>query len=320
MQSKCLALGRELIERGSSWFFAPLSWIWGAAVFFRNKLYDWKWIRSVRVPCTVVSVGNIVAGGTGKTPFVQMMAASFAFRKVAILSRGYGKIPDEAMLLKRRLPNAKIYVGKKRSSTAARAVADGAELILLDDGFQHRKLHRDFDIVLVREEDPLGKGHYLPWGFLRDSPKRLQKADAVFSNGRDFCASTVRILDEKEQEISVRGWKVGMFCGIAHPRLFKKSVDDLGVEVVAEWFLADHEPARPAFLERFAERCKTLGAKALITTEKDFIKNPRCCLPIIFIEIEIEWLEGKARWEKLIAKIDHEIDNIPKQKLGKPHL
>ena len=308
MLNRVLSLGRELIERGA-WFFAPLSWIWALVSTSRNKLYDWAWIRQRRVPCAVVSIGNIVAGGTGKTPFVQMISSSFPSRKIAILSRGFGKIPDEAMLLKRRLPHVKIYVGKDRASLALRAAAEGAELILLDDGFQYRKLYRDFDIVLVREEDPLGKGHYLPWGYLRDSPKRLKGADAVFSNGRDFRHRTIRILDEQEREISVQGWTVGIFCGIANPHSFKKNIDSLGALVVAEWILADHEPARPVLLERFANRCKTLGAKALITTEKDFIKGPRCSLPIVFIEIEIEWLEGKGKWEKLIAKINQEIDN-----------
>ncbi len=309
IRNKALSLGRALIERGA-WFFAPLSWIWGIVVFCKNKLYDWKWISCAQVPCTVVSVGNIVAGGTGKTPFIQMVASSFVSRKIAILSRGYGQIPDEAMLLQRRLPHALLYVGKDRVALAARAAMDGAELILLDDGFQHRKLHRDFDIVLVHERDPFGKGRYLPWGFLRDSPKRLKRADAVFFNGRDFRHLVVRILNEKEQEIpTVQGWIVGLFCGIANPDSFKKSIDSLGAKAVAEWILADHEPAQPALLERFAERCRKLGAKALITTEKDFIKGPRCSLPIVFIEIEIEWIERKEKWERLIAKINQKIDN-----------
>jgi tetraacyldisaccharide 4'-kinase len=308
MRNKVLLLGQRLIERGA-WFFAPISWILAALIFCKNKLFDLNWIKSVRVPCTVVSVGNIVAGGTGKTPFVLMLAAAFATRRVAILSRGYGKIPDEAMLLQRRLPNAKIYIGKKRTLTAKRAAEEGAELILLDDGMQHRKLFRDFEIVLTKKEDPLGKGHYLPWGFLRDSPKSLKRADAIFCNGQDFHYRVSRVLDEKENEVNTSGWRVGLFSGIADPRSFKKSVDGLGVSLVAEWRLADHEPADPLLLERFASRCKSLGAKALITTEKDFIKGPRCSLPIIFIEIEIEWMDGKAEWEKLIAKINQKIDN-----------
>lgn len=78
---------------------------------------------------------------------------------------------------------------------------------------------------------------------------------------------------------------------------------------MAEWILADHETAQPIRLERFACHCKSLGARALVTTEKDFIKTPHCSLPILFIEIEIEWLGGKEKWEKLIEKIDQKIDN-----------
>ncbi len=307
MQNLLLTLGRSLIERGA-WYFAPASWVWAAVVFCKNKAYDRKWLKSTRVPCTVVSVGNIVAGGTGKTPFVLMLAERFQNRKVAILSRGYGKIPDEALLLRRRLPNASVYIGKDRIASARRAVEEGAELILLDDGFQHRKLHRDFDIVLLNAEDPHGKGHYLPWGYLRDSPRR--KADAFFTNGKEFCRAPARVLDEKERPVrAIAGLKVGLFCGIANPDSFKKTVCSLGAEVVSEWILADHEAAGAARLEAFSARAKALGAKALITTEKDFIKGPKCSLPILFVEIEIEWLDGKERWEKLIAEIDKKIDN-----------
>ena len=300
MNSFILKQGQRLIERGA-WFFAPISWIWAAVVFFKNKAYDLKFFRPHKVKSIVISVGNIVAGGTGKTPFVKMLAEHFAKRKVAILSRGYGKLADEAMMLQRHLPHVPIYVGKDRRALASRAVKDGAELILLDDGFQHRKLHRDFDIVLLRSDDPLGKGHYLPWGFLRDSPKRLKDADAVFLNGKDFryvpsCST------------SIQGLKVGLFSGIANPSLFKKSVCDLGAEVVAEWILADHEAADPKDLNHFAERSKALGANVLVTTEKDFIKGPRSSLPILFLEIKIEW-HSSEKWLKLIEKIDQKLDN-----------
>jgi tetraacyldisaccharide 4'-kinase len=287
-----------------------VSWIWAAAVFWKNLFYDRGWIGQRKVPCVVVSVGNIVAGGTGKTPFVIMAAKAFSKRKIAILCRKMGNAPDEAELFKRHLPEVRVYVGKTKSLLALEAANDGAELILVDDGFQHRKLYRDFDLVLLRGDDPFGKGHYLPWGFLRDSPKRLAKADAVFFGGSDFRHAPVRLLDEEEREVgSVKGWKMGLFCGIGNPGHFKKSVADLGVEVVGEWILADHEAADPARLEQFSERCKALGARALITTEKDFIKAPKTSLPIVFIEIEIVWRGGKMEWEKLVAKINKEIDN-----------
>jgi len=304
-------LGRKLIERGA-WYFAPASWAWGTVAFCRNKLYDWGWIRQRKVACPVVSVGNIVAGGTGKTPFVLKLAEALSPIRVAILSRGYGKIPDEALLLQRRLPNARVYVGKNRSHLAEQAFSEGAELILLDDGFQHRRLHRDLDIVLLKGDDPFGKGRYLPWGYLRDSPKRLKRADAVFANGPDFRHRVRRIIDQDGKEIpSILGWKVGLFCGVAYPQPFKKFVENLGGQIVSEWLLADHELASPSKLERFAGRCKALEAKALITTEKDIVKGPRCLLPIIYLETELEWLAGTERWVKLIEKIRSAIDNRP---------
>lgn len=314
MRHKLLLWGRSLIERGA-WFFAPLSWIWAIAVFCKNFLYHRQWLKASRVGSMVVSVGNIVAGGTGKTPFVHLLAKTFSGRKVAILSRGYGAMPDEAMLLQRRLPEAKIYIGKDRISLAKKASADGAELILLDDGFQHRKLHRDFDIVLLGADDPFGKGHFLPWGLLRDSPKRLKEADAVFVGGRDFTSVPIRILDSEGKEVpTLQGNRVGLYCGIGNPRSFKKTVEDLGVNIAAEWILADHEPASPHRLTRFAERCKALGASAIVTTEKDFIKLPdsfSAALPILYIEIELQFTGGRRTWENLIAKIDQKIDNRP---------
>ena len=138
-----LLYGQKLIEKGA-WYFAPLSMLYALVVFCRNWLYDHRYFRVSKVPCTVVSIGNIVAGGTGKTPFVHLLAKAFSSRKVVILSRGYGKVPDEPMLLQKRLPSARVYVGKDRVSLAKRAVNDGAELIILDDGFQHRRLHRRF--------------------------------------------------------------------------------------------------------------------------------------------------------------------------------
>src|SRR3989344_2510397 len=285
MRNHVLLLGRSLIERGA-WFFAPFSWIFAAIVFLRNKLYDKKWLASHLVPCPVVSVGNLVAGGTGKTPFVLALSQAFSNRRVAVLSRGYGALPDEAMLLQRRLPDAKIYIGKNRTLLAKQAVDEGAEIIFLDDGFQHRQLERDIDVVLLSAEDPFGKKQFLPFGFLRDDPKRLHQADALFVKDRDFRLSLHRICDEKGGDIAaIREWKVGLFCGIANPASFRKMVTSLGAKVVAEWILADHAPASPVGLEAFAERCKSLGARALVTTEKDFTKSPRASLPILCIEV-----------------------------------
>ena len=129
----------------------------------------------------------------------------------------------------------------------------------------------------------------------------------------DLKVKVVRILDLNEQVIpSILNWPVGIFCGIAKPAKFKKSVADLGAKVMAEWFLADHQPVSIPQLAAFAARCKQLGAKALICTEKDFVKFPRemvVDLPILFLEVELESVSELPIWEKMVEKIDQKIDN-----------
>jgi tetraacyldisaccharide 4'-kinase len=321
LRSKFLLWGQRLIENGA-WFLAPLSWIWGFVALCKNSLYDRGWLPTSRINRPVVSVGNIVAGGTGKTPLVHLLASRFPHRNVAILSRGYGEMPDEPLLLQRRLPKAKVYIGENRVKLARRAMAEGAQLLILDDGFQYRKLHRDFDLVILSGADPFGKGHYLPRGFLRDSPKRLASADALFISGKgafsfphiSLQVQVDQILDFSERPVAtIRGWPVAFFCGIAKPAAFKKTIVDQGAHIVAEWTLADHEQADENALRSFVSKSKSLGARALICTEKDFIKlNPyiRCDLPVLFLEISFRVSEGQNEWENLIAKIDQKIDNI----------
>jgi tetraacyldisaccharide 4'-kinase len=297
LRDRLLYLGQRWIER-NPWYLAPFSWVYALAVHFRNFLYDVGILKITRVPCTVVSVGNIVAGGTGKTPFVHLLAQTFSHRKVAILSRGYGQLPDEAMLLARRLPNVKVHIGKDRVALAKQACKE-ADLLILDDGFQHRRLHRDFDIVLTREK----KERYLPRGFLRDNPKRLQRADEIFSVGKELRLDVKRILDLEGNEIpSIRGWKVGVFCGIANPESFKKTVRSLGAEIVFEKIFADHEAA---------DLSKLPKERALLCTEKDAVKLHPTDLPIYFLEMEMKVVSERNRWEMLVEKIDQKIDNRP---------
>ena len=311
MKNQLFLLGQKQIERGAK-ILAPLSWIWGFVSFCKNFLYDRKWLRIARVACPVVSVGGLAAGGTGKTPLVHLLASQFPGRRIAILSRGYGKIPDEAMLLKRRLPHARIYIGKNRVRLAEQAISEGCDLIFLDDGFQYRKLHRDFDLVVLAGSDPFGKGHFLPWGFLRDSPRRLAKADAVFLSGEgtylghhiplQLCVD--RILDFHGQPIaSIAGMDVAIFSGIAKPHLFKKTVESLGARVVEEWILADHEKAPEARLQTFGKT-----AQAILCTEKDFIKLRPLPLPLYFLEIS--YRPTSDALEKLIAKIAQKLDTF----------
>lgn len=322
MSKNVYRFGQQLIESGASWIFAPISWAWGLVVFCKNRLFQHQILEPFRVAKPVVSIGNITAGGTGKTPLIHLLAETLSHHKVAILSRGYGKVPDEPLLLAERLPKAKIYIGKDRIKLAQKAIDEGAELLLLDDGFQHRRLHRDFEWVVLDDKDPLGKKRYLPWGYLRDSPQRLKEAHALFIQGEhpdfpnaiSFKLRVRRIVNRagatKEVE---RGDPVGLFCGIGAPRRFRQTVADLGARAVDEWILADHEAPKARRLEAFVNRCKSLGAKYILTTEKDAIKLPaglRLSLPLYYLEMVVEIVEGKKQWNAWVEKIDRSVHNI----------
>ena len=317
LKQKILFWGQKRIEKGAP-FFAPISWGWGVVSFCKNFAYDQGIFSQTKVGCLVVSIGNIVAGGTGKTPLTLLLASKFQKRRIAILTRGYGEVPDEALLFKRRLKNGKVYIGKDRLTLAKRAVEEGAELIFLDDGFQYRKLFRDFDVVTLSGEDPFGKGHYLPQGLLRDSPRRLKKADALFVLGdlkfnislpfTSLHTKIDRVLDvftDDEQEI--RGKKVAIFSGIAKPERFRSTVESLAI-VLSEKILLDHEKITERSLKQFCDQAKGLGAEFVLCTEKDAVKIPEgeFSLPISYLQVS-----SIGSVENLVAKINQKLDNLP---------
>ncbi len=181
-----------------------LSKIFESAIKLRHFVFDHAWIKKSKIQVPVISIGNIVAGGTGKTALLQNLAKQFSLEgKTSILIRGYrsqiekknqnlhlqeGSIVDpmtcgdEAYLLWKNIPHLSVFVGKNRTKNASTAFFCGAKIVFLDDGMQYRCLHRDLEIVMLHADDLYGKGFYLPRGYLRDFPKRLKLADYVFIN------------------------------------------------------------------------------------------------------------------------------------------
>jgi tetraacyldisaccharide 4'-kinase len=329
---------------GFAKLLAIVSYGYRLGVVLRNFLYDHHWLVSQRVDAVVVSVGNIVCGGTGKTPLIQMLAEDINQKiKTAIITRGYrsevekneesiqvsdGKGPclsarqcgDETFLLAKNT-RSYVFAGKSKWKSALLAAEKGLKVLLVDDGMQHRKLQRDVEIVIVDGNDPWGGGYFLPRGRLRDSPKRLAKADLVVvgyvsSNeqwqklkaelraltdapfvrvDRKFAISSGRALD-----------RVGIFCGIAKPNYFEAAVKSGGMQVVGKLFSSDHVIPSFADLQRFAKECKALGAQALICTEKDFVKLSSECrldLPIVILQLYLEIIEGQEDWQKCLENI-----------------
>lgn len=325
----------------------PLSYGYRACVRGRNALYDRKIFSSHKSSVPVVSIGNVVVGGTGKTPVTLCLAERLAsFCRVAILSRGYrsqaekGKEPlllskgsgplydasmcgDEAYLLSSRVPQAIVVVGRDRIRTAQKAVEIGAELILLDDGMQHRRLHRDIEVGVVNGVDPHGGGYFLPRGFLRDEPKRLAQADLIVVNGGNtFLFSeevpTVKVwnrplavYDVNNKEISsVKELQVGVFCGIAEPSRFLHTVQELGAHVLDTYFHADHGTISEKELRKISEKAKKKGVQLLLCTEKDWVKlslhkelQAKISLPIGWIKCALCIEDNQQAWEELITKI-----------------
>ncbi len=203
---------KEVIKGKRSGFFPriiriislPFSRLYQLATRLRNRLYDLKVLRKFTPPVPVViSIGNIVAGGTGKTPITLLLAKELqGLGKMAILSRGYrspsekNKAPlllstgegplyaakicgDEPYLLSKNVPEALVYVGKNRVHSATLAAKEGASLIILDDAMQYRKLSRDYEVVVLDARDPFGRGFFLPRGFLRDEVASLSRAHMI---------------------------------------------------------------------------------------------------------------------------------------------
>jgi tetraacyldisaccharide 4'-kinase len=270
----------------------PLTAIYAGVVWARNALYDRGVLPARRLQGAVISVGNLSAGGSGKTPFVMLLAELLKARSVKfdILSRGYGRksrgvllvdpsgLPqefgDEPLLMARKL-HVPVVVGEDRYEAGKFAESKfGPQLHLLDDGFQHRGLARDFDIVLVTPQD--AGDHLLPGGRLRESLSALHRADAVVlasgATAESFRLEGKLIWRVRRGIVpaSVPPGPV-VFCGIARPQNFVLQLRAANIEPVAEAFYRDHH----AYTEKDIRELLTLKQKSeaggFVTTEKDAV-------------------------------------------------
>lgn len=301
----------------------PFSWIYGALVKSRNAFYDKR--GGATMPIPVISVGNVVCGGTGKTDIVTLLAQALSVR-VGILSRGVGgavKKPfcvyahpaqecgDEPRMLANRLPNVLVVVGKDRIEGARLAIELGAQVLILDDGMQHRRLARDIEIAVVDGDDPFG-GNYLPKGILRDDPQRLNQADLVIVSGKrvklPISTPVVHVtseiegiftLDGKRIE-TLRGVAVALFCGIGNPLRFLKTMQDMGADVRRHIFVPDHQTIEEKQLEDLFESSR---ARYLVCTEKDRVKLTRSQLPIVWVKRRLLVDENVKAWHTLLQEI-----------------
>jgi tetraacyldisaccharide 4'-kinase len=312
---------------------------YGVGAWGRNKLFDIGWKQAHRAEVPVVSVGNLTLGGTGKTPCVEYVAGFYRRHdfRVAILSRGYGAEGgrnDEAMLLEENLPDVPHLQERDRVLIARTAVEElESEVLVLDDGFQHRRLARDLDIILIDATNPWGYGYLFPRGALREPVESLRRAHAVILTRADRVTPEARAEIEKRvrrvkdlpvsvtrhapvgllsqnrtaEVTELRGKPVAGFCGIGNPAAFRRTLDDLGAEVRDFRTFTDHHNYTREDVDELRRWADTLPADAAVaTTQKDFVKLRIAELagrPLWAVRIGLEFVEGQDAFDALLLSV-----------------
>ena len=276
----------------------PLSLVYATAMWFRAWFYARGWLAQRRLGSPVISVGNLSVGGTGKTPMVIWLAEKLLSegRCVAVLSRGYGGsggTSDEIELMKSRLPTGVLFgVSSDRYAAGQHLKAQGADIFILDDGFQHLSLARDVDIVLIDSTRPLRKESLLPAGRLRESGSALHRADMVVFTRTEQSKLVVYAIQKFPQfqiypsATKLLGFRphggisheslrhlgsnpVFAFCGIGNPEAFWGDLERWGLKVVGRKAFRDHHRYTQLEIQTLESDAELAGAAALVTTEKD---------------------------------------------------
>jgi tetraacyldisaccharide 4'-kinase len=321
----------------------PLGLLYGTAMRLRTTFYQCGLLHSRRLPGTVISVGNLTLGGTGKTPMVLWLAERLSGEghRPAILTRGYRGLgqgnaknwatSDEVALLRQRLDGrAQFGVGKDRYKNGLALAKDGAEWFILDDGFQHLELQRDANIVLLDATDPFGGGGVLPAGRLREPRSGLARADIViitrtrrapsletvvhrFTKAPIFYAQTrlesvlrVPSMTEALSEGECLKCKFFAFCGIGNPAAFSNDLKNWGFSVVGQRSFSDHHRYSSAEIQELAAEAAAAGANALICTEKDVFNLPPshgAAVPIYGCRIRLALNDEDGFWTAVRAAV-----------------
>ncbi len=318
----------------------PISPLYGLAMKVREGFYKKGLFRCHSLPVPVVSVGNLVLGGTGKTPTVRYLAEFLKAQGYhpAIISRGYGgkagekvnivsdgaqlllgpqQAGDEPFMLARSLPGIPVLTGTRRIWPCRWTVEKfHADLIILDDGFQHLAVRRDIDLVLFDGSNLAGNSRIFPGGVLREPISALHRCDAFLLTGMTevnreraelfgrllqsrfpgkalfySCIGRHELKDPHHAGVPADRDKVFFgFCGIANPSRFEESLKKLGIHLAGCLTLSDHVAYNQALVDNLCEKAGNHGATHLVTTEKDYVKleSLKISLPIAFLEIGVQ--------------------------------
>lgn len=325
-------------------------------VYIRNLLYDKKILSTYKSKVPLISVGNLTFGGTGKTPLVACLSEFFQSqgKKVAIVSRGYkgsksskkvfivsdGKghifggpkeCGDEPFLLASWLSDTPILISKKRISAVLHAQDQfSPDYIILDDGYQHRALSRDIDILLIDAMDPFGNYRLPPSGTLREPIQNLGRADVVMINRaeeNDVFITLRRIIrrhnkktlifqvgnriseliriggEEKLPPEQISGWNCYLFCAIGNPDAFSLNIEKLGAHILGHKYFRDHHPYTKDDLRKIENAARKAGAAILLTTQKDMVRikeyQTMLSLPLYYAKLELVLYQEREFFQAL---------------------
>jgi len=323
-------------------------------VNIRNRMYDLGIFKQEKLPCKVISVGNITVGGMGKTPTVIMLSNLLKGKgyRPAVLSRGYGgkaqskvnivsdgshillghiEAGDEPVLIAKSTVGIPVLTGAKRTLTGQAAIKNlGADILILDDAFQHRQIFRDIDIVLLNREKPFGNGFLLPRGPLREPQEALKRAHYLIwkDNVRDgryplyqeqgigsflpvlsmYPKPKFLIRGNTEDSLPleyIKGKKVCAIAGIGLPEAFGETIDSLGGILVSFLPFPDHYHYTSQDISDIRNISSATGAEIIITTEKDGIHLtdfPDFLKDILLLKVEMEILPSREEFEATILE------------------
>lgn len=324
-------------------FACPLSLVYGSIIWIRNKFYDWELFSSSAFDIPIISVGNITTGGSGKTPLVIYLAELLNNngKKPGIISRGYGRTSqgmllvhdgkklladvessgDEPYLMARVLENVPVVVCEDRCEGISQLIkSNSADVIIMDDGFQHRKVKRDLDIITISANDQKEDYRLLPWGKLREPLQNIKRANAIITTktnnftppnfhteiqsiykGSLYFSTIVPILMKYDST----GYHKSLppseplfgFCGIGEPDSFIDSIGKLELKLSGKRIFRDHQEYTHTVITELSVQIKSSNCKAVITTEKDLVKLPDNFLTefdIYVIKIEMKFEDEGA--------------------------
>jgi tetraacyldisaccharide 4'-kinase len=347
-------------------FLLPCSLLYWLAVVLRNWFFDIGILKTTKVDMPVISIGNISTGGVGKTPIVEMLIERLRNnRRLSVVSRGYGRksvgtivvsdgcgnlasvedAGDEPSQLARKFSNLIVVVDEKRARGAQKAVELGAEIILLDDGFQHRYLHRDLNFVVMTAEEILNGDWLLPVGNRREPMSSLKRADGLIITRCasieqfDQVSGMMKIQLKAEPHLSLKregmiglqtklksfkrtstneiveagqfiDKKIITVSGIGNPKTFESLLADTGMIVVKHFVFSDHHWFSDEDIQTIVKARKALSVDFIVTTEKDFMRLRERFVEFLETEpvIVVEILQVfVAGKDKLDALIKHVI-------------